>query len=186
MSLIQDALKRKQEELPKEAPPPIQEPLPVPERKTRAPQPIFIILIVLLIIALLVALGGLAFSLIYSTQKPLVAETQEPVTAVEAVPQEVPAEPAVTEPPATAFPEPQTTEDAPEAATKSPAPDEGPQWPELKLDGIAQTGSRRLAILNGKMIPAGRNLGEISVLEVTALSVTVEYRGERRILYINE
>lgn len=185
MSLIQDALKRKQEELPKEAAPPAQEPRPVPEREPKAPQPILIMLIVLLIIALLVALGGLAFSLIYSTQKPLAAETQEPVAAVEAVPQNVPAEPVGTEPPAVQPPEAPPAETA-EVANETPAPAVGPQWPELKLDGIAQAGSRRLAILNGKMVPTGRDLGEISVLEVTDSSVTVEYRGERRILYINE
>jgi hypothetical protein len=184
MSLIQDALKRKQEEIPPEAAPPLQEPLPVPENKTKAPQSILIMLIVVLIIALLIALGGLAFSLIRSAITSRPAEANDPV-AVETMPQEVPAEPVVTEPPEVQPPETPPAETA-EVENEIPVLAVGPQWPELKLDGIAQTGSRRLAILNGKMVPAGRNIEEISVLEVTDTSVTVEYRGERRILYINE
>ncbi|MFA7257507.1 MAG: hypothetical protein WC047_08045, partial [Kiritimatiellales bacterium] len=59
-------------------------------------------------------------------------------------------------------------------------------WPELTLTGIAQGDNQSLAIINGKMISAGRKLGEVTIVEVHDRSVIVEYGGECRVLYIGE
>jgi hypothetical protein len=36
------------------------------------------------------------------------------------------------------------------------------------------------------MLSAGRKIGEVAVIEVSESQVVVEYRGERRVMYIGE
>jgi hypothetical protein len=187
MSLIQDALKRKSEETP--PPPAVPTPATSLKNETRAPQPILIILIVALILALLAALGGLAFALIRSSTppRPPVTPDREPVV-VEEPTVATAVDPVVEEPVEIPPPQPVIAPEpiALEERQSEPEPAVARRWPDLKLTGIAQADNRRLAILNGKMIPVGRMLGDVTVLEVTDQAVVVEYRDEQRTLYINE
>ena len=185
MSLIQDALKRKSEEaetvhLPGGIPSAPAEPSP----DGKSPQRLVIVLIVLLMAGLIAALAGLSLYLI----KP---KPQAVAPAAQAI---APAAPVVSEP----APVPETSpvkvsepeivkEAAAEPAVQpEPAPENKPVWPELKLTGIAQADNQSLAVLNGKMLPVGRKLGDITLIEVNNKYIVVEYGGERRTLYINE
>ena len=197
MSLIQDALKRKSEETPESIPieatdatTPVND--SSDEFGAKKPQPLLIALIILLIIALLGALIGLAFSLIRpatsSRQNTTVIE--KPETVIE-TPVPVTNAPVVVAPPAV-IPPPsvEVLKTVPTSTTRiEPVVVEQPvqnPWPELTLTGIAQGDSQSLAIINGKMISAGRKLGEVTIIEVHDRNVIVEYGGERRILYIGE
>lgn len=191
MSLIQDALKRKAEETPE----PVQQETPsvLHESPTAAPEPVgepkplLIILIVLLIAALLVALGGLAFSLLKAPAKPVEIPHTKPAEPVIEKPAEVPALP-VTPPPAITPPAPVAVP-AVEPVAVEPVAVEPPvteAWPELKLTGIASSGSQRIAIINGRMLTVGRRIGEVIVREVRETQAVVEFRGERRTLHVDE
>jgi hypothetical protein len=176
MSLIQDALKRKSEEkinAPDNPPIAITE----PQADGKSPQLLLIGLIILLVAGLLAALVGLSIYLI--KPKEAVA-TKAVITVSEPEPDAVPEVPV------------QNIETAlvstvVEPAKEEPAPEIKPPaaWPELTLTGIAR-GDKSLAILNGKMLSAGRKLGDVTIIEVNDRNIVVEYSGERRILYIDE
>jgi hypothetical protein len=193
MSLIQDALKRKSEETGDSRPPeiPVEPSLDQPAEEI-PPRPLFSILSIVLISVLLIILSGLGIYLIIPkhqapVQQPAPVAAIEPAAVMAPAPLEpvaVPAAPApVIAPPA----EPAKAEPVAEPVKNDePAPAAQIVWPELKLTGIAQNGSQSIAILNGKMLIAGRKLGEVLVKEVHETDVIVEYLGERRVLYINE
>lgn len=197
MSLIQDALKRQAEEtagmrLPGQPvqpfePPPQQKPPPEIKKPKAFPVVPFILSLVLLLAVLL----GLSLYLIKpklqavpkGTQKSIPGESAAISVAPEPV--KVPEEPAkmieaIVEPVA------QPVTEEPAVVTESMLKIKK-AWPELTLTGIAQGGDRqRVAILNGKMLSAGRRLGDVVIIQVKDNSVIVEYRGERRTLYIGE
>lgn len=180
MSLIQEALKRQAEEQPAVILPKMpSEPIKPLEEKKR-PRPLQIVTIAVLAAGLIAVLAGLGIYLIKPKPHTTVTKTapaeaavvyqpvppEKPVKTTEAVKAEVPsAEPAK----------------KPEPPSATPI-----EWPRLVLTGIAQGDSQRIAIINGKMLAPGRMLGDVLVKEVHAADVAVEYRGERRILYIGD
>ena len=185
MSLIQEALKRQAEEqpvviLPKMPVEPIAPPADKKIRKARLIVPLILLLIVFLAIPL-------AYSFFLAKPKrPTVQKVAQKSAPAESsavhksvtVTQEAPAkaiEPAKVEPVVVA----PVKKEEPVSETKQ-------AWPELKLTGIAQGESQSIAILNGKMLTAGRMIGEVTIKEVHNADVVVEYRGERRVLYLNE
>lgn len=205
MSLIQDALKRKSEETIET--PPAEIPVETSElpAEEKTPRPLFSILSIVLISALLIILSGLGIYLILPKHPaPAPKTTSTAVTAMvtpAATPE--PAEVLATSAPTVApAPEPVNVEPVKlepikvdpikaepvgESVKKEePAPVVQIVWPELKLTGMAKNNNQRIAILNGKMLVAGRKLGEVLVKEVHETDVVVEYLGERRVLYINE
>lgn len=183
MSLIQDALKRKLEEAgenPTSLPP--QETAAAPSNEKR-PQPLMIALILLLLAGLITLLIGLSLYLIKPKQQAPAPAVQSPAP----VENPAPAVPVVVIPAPVVPKEPAAVEAVAEPVVEAaPAPEAKSEWPELKLAGIAKMENQSLAILNGKMISAGRTLGEVLVVEVNGQDIVVDYRGERRILYINE
>ena len=209
MSLIQDALKRKAEEQPAVRPTmsPIPPPPATPTVKSivtatvspvaeitepaadkKSIQPLFIILSFVMI----VVLTALGIYLIKPKSKPVPPVTQVPAPATPApVAPAVLQTAAVTEPPAVAV-ETAKVETVKVEAVIEPVKKEEPApvipvvWPELKLTGIAQSDSQSIAVINGKMLSAGRTLGTVTVKEVNENSVVVECQGARRILYIGE
>jgi hypothetical protein len=183
MSLIQEALTRKSEEVPGIQPlPPVETSEPAADRKR--PQPFLILSTVVLIAGLIVVLAGLGIYLLKPKQRilpPVVQPAAAPV-APPAVPEPV----AVSEP---AMPDIKTREAKTVIITvgkEESASAVQTKWPELNLTGIAQSGTQRIAVINGKMLPAGRKTGEVIVREVNITDVVLEYRGERRVLYIDE
>lgn len=180
MSLIQDALKRKTEESQPSAPTGLQE-SPAPAKN---PHVLMVTLIVLLIAVLLALLAGLAFYLIRASGP--IHEILPKVSAP--LPEKAP-EPVAAEPqPEVAFktPEPPAPEIYIEPAAPEPVPGIPVEWPELKLTGIATKENQGIAIINGRMLTAGRTLNGIIVREVREADVVLEYGGERRILHIND
>jgi hypothetical protein len=181
MSLIQDALKRKSEESETVSASGIAgETNELPVKTPKAPQ---VMLLILLVAVFLAAPIGFSLYLI----KPKLRATP----------------PVVVEKPAPVFPapEPIIVPESPvqivqttvvEAVVAPVVIKEEPvlvipiQWPELKLTGIAQSGNQSLAILNGKMLASGRKIGEVTVAEVREREIIVEYRGERRVIYLGE
>lgn len=186
MSLIQEALKRQAEEQPAVILPKMPvEPGEPPEDKKR-PRPLQIITTALLATGLIAVLTGLGIYLIKPKTHSAAVKTPAPAASVKPpAAAHIPA--AVPEKPVTAN-EPAKTEPVAVAPVKKkePAPEINQAWPELKLTGIAQGESQSIAILNGKMLTAGRTLGDVTVKEVHNADVVVEYRGERRVLYLNE
>lgn len=176
MSLIQDALKRKSEEAEVIRPP---QPA-VPEPGKTGPSLLAIILAVFIAAAITTALIVLTFYPInMGLFKKAVAKSS---TVAPAVP-----EPAAV--PVVPVQNIQTAmvETVVDPAEEEPSPEQlKTAWPGLKLTGIAQKDSQSLAILNGKMLSAGRKLGEVTVIEVNERNIVVEYLGERRTLYIDE
>ncbi len=192
MSLIQDALKRKSEEKTGNLPPEIPvEILERPEDKNNTRSP-FIIVTVLLVAGLIAVLAGIGIYLIKPEALPPVIQKPVAVAPAPVPPAAVPEPVAVQE--ALIIPAVKTT--AVETVTAEiiaePAKKEAPvtelkeTWPELKLTGIAQSDNQSIAVINGKMLSAGRTLGKVIVREVTGTDVVVEYHGERRVLHIDE
>jgi len=205
MSLIQDALKRQAEEalrlpgqpvqpIPQIKPPEPTPPPPLspqqqqpqqkaPEKKKTKTFPMVPFIVILTII--LIALLGLSLYLIKPKPNPVPKVTQESASAEPIV---IPATPEpVKVKPIEAIIEPVLLPVAEEEVVTEPVQKTKKTWPELKLTGIAQGGDRqRVAILNGKTLPAGRRLGEVAIIQVRDNNVIVEYRGERRTIYIGE
>ncbi len=202
MSLIQDALKRQAEEtlrLPGQPVQPIQQiqtpepPPPPPQQQQQQRKPpekkktkaFPIVPLIVFLMVFLVALLVLSRYLIKPKLKTVPKVTQE------STPAEPVAVPATPEPvkvkPIEAAIEPVLLPVAEEEVVAEPMPKIKKTWPELKLTGIAQGGDRqRVAILNGKTLSVGRRLGEVTIIQVRDTTVVVEYRGERRTLYIGE
>jgi hypothetical protein len=198
MSLIQDALRRQAEETagarlpgqpieqpPAPPPPPEKEkPKALSPQEKKKPKAFPIVPLILFLVVFLAALLGLSLYLLKPNLKTVPKVTQE------SVPVEPVALPAVPEPAKVLTVESIVESVAPPLVTEQeadPVQKIKKTWPELKLTGIAQGGDRqRLAILNGKMLSAGRRLGEVAVIQVRDSTVIVEYRGERRTLYIGE
>ena len=166
---------------PSQQPPSQQKKSPTETKNKALPIVPFILFLVLFLAALL----GLSLYLIKpklkASHKTVPAElvvppvTSEPVKVLETPVQAIetliePVEPPAAEPVATA-----------ESMMKLKK-----VWPELKLTGIAQADRQRLAILNGKMLPAGRKLGDVTIIQVRDGNIIVEYKGEHRTLYIGE
>ncbi|HNX52421.1 MAG TPA: hypothetical protein PLD51_02595 [Pontiellaceae bacterium] len=193
MSLIQEALKRQAEEQPAVILPklPIDPIAPPPDRKSRKAR--LIVPLILLLIVFLALPLGYNFFLAKPKHKSLPPAAQKaPAPAAES------ARPAADSKPVAAkeAPVPEANVAAnisPESKSvtitvkkEEPVSETKQAWPELKLTGIAQGESQSIAILNGKMLTAGRTLGDVTVKEVHTADVVVEYRGERRVLYLNE
>ncbi|MGE4490443.1 MAG: hypothetical protein AB7E95_12955 [Kiritimatiellales bacterium] len=179
MSLIQEALKRKSEEQAARPAgvPTVPEPATAPEASSGKHPAVFLILLIILLIAgLLAALTGLAFFLIKPADEPSVVVPALP-TAEE--PAAVPTEPV---------PLLMKTEPEPVQAVKEPPPEpvKKVKWPELHLSGIASGGSRHIAVINGKMLSAGRTVDGVRVIRVDDREVVVELGGEQRTLHVDE
>lgn len=193
MSLIQDALKRKTEESPAVRPPGIPVEILEPPAESKGPKAPLLLLLILLLAAFLAA-PLVVYSIYQTKPKPRallsVIKKPAPVAPVAVAP--VVAAPVVAVPVAIPKPPVQAAKTAVVATVvapvkkEEPAPEAKPAWPELKLTGVAQGKSQSLAILNGKMLPTGRTLGEVTIIEVNDSSIVVEYQGERRVLHLDE
>ena len=186
MSLIQDALKRKLEEEPFLPP---KEKSPVPPAKAPAPpalknkpasdsnhrRPLLVMLVALILIAL-----GL-YQLLRPDPDDGSTEPALPTPAVTA-------EPALPTSAVTAQPikAPATIKPPPPVIGKEPAPQLGTPWPELSLTGFASGGTERLVIINGKMLSTGSRIDGVLILQIGNNEVAVEYRGEQRMLRVND
>jgi hypothetical protein len=193
MSLIQDALKRKSEETGDSRPPEI--PVEILELPTEGKKNKLRLILPLILLLTAFLAAPLGFSIYLTKPKqhvpaPVIVKNTASIAPVSIVPITTPEPVAVSAAPAPVIAplvEPAKAEPVAEPVkSDEPAPAAQIVWPELKLTGIAQSGSQSIAILNGKMLITGRKLGEVLVKEVHETDVLVEYLGERRVLYINE
>ncbi len=192
MSLIQDALKRQLEENAEIQISEIPQKILAPAADEEKIRPFSVTLIAVLIAAVIAVLTGLGIYLLKS--KPSGKVTPEPIAKsrisvtdskpVAAKGTPVPEDKAAADISANKAPEAKTVIIA--AKKTEPVPAISTEWPALTLTGIAQGDNQSIAILNGKMLTAGRTLGEVTVKEVHETDVVVEYRGESRVLYLNE
>ncbi len=163
MSLIQDALKRKREEEtvapPQEAPaaPPVIDPKPIKPNPT--PDKLLIALILLIIVSL-ISIG-------------IIKLNRAPATESKAAPKATPKQPV-------------ETVKAPSVVEKIIKKITGDGWPELKLTGFASGGGQRMVFINGKMLGAGREIAGVRIVQIGKTEVLVEYKGERRILRVDQ
>ena len=124
----------------------------------------------------------------------VVKPVEPPVSSVIAAPPAVTnAEPKVPEPPVVTnvIPAPPAETNAlpsgvstqPEASAKPPTI----SWPAIKVNGIVGRGRTGSAILNGKVVPIGESIEGAHLVEIGKHpSVTLEFKGERKTLRINE
>jgi hypothetical protein len=179
MSLIQEALKRKTEEQKRQPgiPPAPQKPEPPPPppepvekgNAVRGKKPVLFVIILLL---LLTAAAG--YYLVMRRPRP--AQAPLPI-APQPVQIPVAPPPAAPQAPPAPAPEPEPV--------KKPEPKPEIQWPELRFPGSAAGGSQVLAIINGRMLAVGDRIQDVSVLQIGKTEVLVEYKGEKRILQVD-
>jgi len=182
MSLIQDALKRQSEERPGVPPPVIPAEPPAPAAgKNNRPR-----LLVILTVVLIAVLTGLGIYLIKPNPKNIPVVIPPPAPAAPVAPIAAPQPVTPPEPPVQMVETTKVETVVDPVKKEEPAPEKPIEWPELNLTGIAQSDNQSLAVINGKMLSAGRTMGKVTIREVTPTNVVVEYQGERRILYIGE
>lgn len=169
MSLIQEALRRKSEEA--KAAPTVRPETPAAEKKNN--KPLIGLLILLLIISVLAILSGVAVRLL---KVPVLEPVIETIPAPAVSPNPMPTVTPVIE---------QVSESEP-VVNKPPVPPPEDVWPELRLTGVASSGNRTIAIINGKMLSAGNTLGAVTIVRVDNNQVIVEYHGKRRVLHVDE
>lgn len=60
------------------------------------------------------------------------------------------------------------------------------RWPRLRLTGFGKSsdGTEDFAIINGDLVHPGESAGKVTLVEVRARDVIVEYRGERKTLTV--
>lgn len=60
------------------------------------------------------------------------------------------------------------------------------RWPRLRMTGFGKSsdGTEDFAIINGDLVHPGENAGKVTLVEVRARDVVVEYRGERKTLTV--
>jgi len=204
MSLIQEALRRRQEEEGK-APVPVSEtvvpPAAPPRRRLHAGS---VVGFVRLLCYFVLAVGACAG--IYALYRSFTLE-QKPSSEVASVPEpRVPPDPVASPPQAQA---PEAVTPAPPANTVEPVPSrvvpppvqppaitppsssppqpprEG-EWPELKIMGVVARPRQEdsSAVINGQIEEVGATLRGVKLLEVTASGVLLEYAGERKIVRV--
>lgn len=67
--------------------------------------------------------------------------------------------------------------------------DDGPiRWPKLKLTGFGRSADEEgaFAIINGKHVLVNSYLGDVKLLEIRTHGAVVEYRGEQRLLTVEQ
>lgn len=194
MSLIQEALKRKTEEehrlpeqpeVPQPAPPAEKPPEPLPPQVPVSPKPPSNntpALIAVIILLLFIICGG-TYILLQHKKTAAAQSSPEPkpiqVSEAPVTPDLPPVLEAAPEPAPKPSPEPEPEpppEEAPEPAVK---------WPDLNYSGAAASGNQVLAIINGRMLSIGDKIQEVKVLQIGKTEVLVEFKGEKRILRLD-
>ena len=61
------------------------------------------------------------------------------------------------------------------------------RWPKLKLTGFGSStdGASGFAIINGQHVIAGQQISKVTVIDIGAQSVIVEFKGEQRTLSVD-
>jgi hypothetical protein len=178
MSLIQDALKRKTEEHPPlslapQPAAPLKPDAPPPAQKTppdSSAKKLFIILSLLIALILLLIGAGIFISTSRSVVRFDTVEIQT------AAPPGPPAPAPSIAPPPVPAPKP----------VEAPATTKKTNWPDLSYAGSAVGGSQVLAIINGRMLSVGDRISGAEVLQIGKTEVLVEYKGEKRILRVDD
>ena len=200
MSLINDALKRAKQAQQDNPSPPAPGPQfrPADPKQQRSAAPGMLLLLVLVIV---VSLGGLFVWWVAqarNTTRQSVAVAAKESPAAEAAPASV--TPQASEPtpqPAVAVTPPAPTSNAVVAAGAAEAeiapansasnaepvvPEAPPKPSPPKLQGIIYRPDRPVAIVNGKTVFPGDQVGEFRVLAISAESVTLESAGQTNVL----
>lgn len=80
-------------------------------------------------------------------------------------------------------------EDEPDTDRPDPAadaPDFGPGWPMLELNGIVGGGSQGSCLINGRVVSVGDIVQGVKLESIHRDSVILEYEGERRRLRVGD
>ena len=75
---------------------------------------------------------------------------------------------------------------APEPPQAAPAAIAAPQFPELKLQGIAFNPSHPTVMISGKTLSVGQKVAGVRVTKIEREAVTVEWNGESRQLELSQ
>lgn len=181
MSLIQEALKRKSEEQNRQPAPPSPPPSAPnqPEQPPNTPRLLAVIIIIVLLFILFGAVSWIVLRQPPAAPLPVAPQEQSALLpAKEPDPQGIENEASAPDAKENEGPE-QTTETQKEPEAKEI------EWPDLRFSGSAAGGSQVLAIINGRMLSLGDQIQGATLLQIAKTEVLVEYRGEKRILKID-
>lgn len=167
MSLIQDALRRKEEEpgkVPEISPSPV---APAPPPKTTGSRKKWFFLIGVL----LFLTAGNTIVLVHQ----LVIRKKEPALVIQPEPEPAPESAPVPAPISELAPVP------------APVPDPESQkivWPELVCSGFAAETGDLAVVINGKTLSVGDSIEGVKILKILKTMILLEFRGEKRVLRI--
>lgn len=96
-------------------------------------------------------------------------------------PELVTASPPVSRPPVVKPVKPvaPVNEPAPTPATNAP-----PLFPELKCRGVVPNGEKATAVINGRTVAIGEMIEGVTVVAIEPGSVTVEFKGEQKVVWL--
>jgi hypothetical protein len=190
MSLINDALKRASQTEKNRPRDPDATPLAALQAVNTPRRSMLPVVIGVCVVALLATAGVLVWyffsrasaSFQEPTLAPMVARPVSPASApkVEPAPAATPApvpQPVVVAPPTQPAPAPQPVVVAP---TPPPAP-----FPDLKLQGIFYNAKNPRAAINGQVKREHEQVGDVTIVKISQTSVTVEWNGQTKDLYLN-
>jgi hypothetical protein len=130
---------------------------------------------------------------VVTPQPPPPPETNQIPTLPPVVTNVPPPEPVKSEPPVvTNVPPPEPVKPEPPPSAVSTQAEESVKpppivWPGIKVNGIVGRGRTGSAILNNKVVPIGESTEGVTVVEIGKQpSVTLEFKGERKTLRIND
>lgn len=172
---------------------PVAKPAPPPTKEHGGKQPhavLIILTVLILLLLLLTALGAAAFLLLKqvkvepetpapATEWPVPVPVPAPVPTPAPAPVPVPTPAPVPAPVPVAIPTPPPAPVTPVTpVARAPV-----EWPPIRLNGIGISDNRRIAYINGRMVPVGRRVDGVLVEAIHDGYVVLEFQGERRTVY---
>lgn len=197
MSLIQEALRRKEADDRGVAPSPV-----APLREPRKESPLKAVIAVLAVLLVLIGVAVYLFTYLVSSfspkkPAPAVAAPAEvvvpvPVAAEETEPVPVAAHPVAEPAVAVETPEPVVEVNAPivEVVQPEPMPEEEPkptEWPNLSLTGVLRKGGpggSAAAMISGELVSVNETIQGVRLVSVESSGVWLEMNGEQIFLTI--
>lgn len=181
--------------------PPAEEPPPIPPEAIQPPpvtvspkKPLLIIAASIIIVFGILGAGGwFAFQWLVEKTEITPSSTptvEQPAPTPEPVAVPVVAMPITSDPPSNTTPEthPQVNMPlaTPEVVAPPPPPVKQPVvWPVLSCTGVAGRGKKGSAFLNGQIVSVNETIEDVKVISIGERSVTLEYRGERKVLKVD-
>jgi hypothetical protein len=140
---------------------------------------------------ILLAAGGAYFFLTHSnpgrksSAELQVSTSPQPPPDNETAPKPAPIPTEAPAPVPTAVPAPIASPQPAPAPAPEPVPKPAVIWPDITFSGTASSGTKTLAIINGRMLSRDATIEGITVLQIGINKVLLEYQGEKRLFRLD-